>query len=861
LLPGLSYFIAPTHKLARLCCWLFILLPLYGAAQRADSIKLRKDSIPHTSVTGRVTDAVTGMPVPFANIRVSSSIRGGSADKLGQFTLSIPIGLNRITFSHVGYQSFAYVIKAGQVNELQVRLVPNQTMLKEVSVKSQSKKYRNKGNPAVELIQEVIDHKARNRMESADYLQYDQYERTGLSFFNFSPRVTKSQLSFMLDTTQIINGKKQTMLPVFFSEKLMENYYRKSPAKSIQVIKAQKQINVIKFIDTAGLGVYLNRLYGNSIDIYTNNIQILNTQFLSPIADHARDFYKFFIADTIQSGNQKLVEVNFTPRNKGDLLFEGKLRVTLDGNYAVVWCEMNVNKRINVNFLNSFQIDLDFKQSPGGRYYLVKSDVKADFGLYRNGGTGLFGERALFFSNYKLNAPMPGAFYDGKDLRTLVDVNQADTGYWALHRPDTLSPQKARVYANINRLEAMPSFKRASWVAATIAQNYADAGPLQVGPIDAIYSFNDLEGSRVRVGGRTTPEFNKSVYFEGYAAYGTKDTKIKYQLASYFSLNQLPYYRFPNDYFKLSYLYDVNVPGQSFGSSQSALASFHSGKTTYFLYNRVLSLSYVKDFDSHFSYNLTLKTWDQQAAGNLVYQLNDANNSIIHDLNTREASLGLRYAPHEQIMQGSTKRSTIDNKYPIFGLTIAYGSTKIFNTSYDYTNIGANIRKRFYLSQLGHTDVTLLGGIVAGKVPFPLLNISPANQSIAYGYNSYNAMNYLEFVTDHWAGLNINQSFNGFFLNKIPLIERLKWREYLSFKILYGGLRNENNPANSANLFQFPASSNGIYSLSSTPYTEGGVGVGNIFKLFRVDFIKRFTYLDHPGASRYVVKLTFNVDY
>ncbi|HWZ17110.1 MAG TPA: DUF5686 family protein [Mucilaginibacter sp.] len=871
MLPDLSYFTARFNKLTRLCGWLFILIfPLCGLAQRADSVKIKRDSLKSipakpvkttTEISGEITDAISRKPIPFASVKVAGSSYGTGANIRGRFTIEVPAGFTRLVFSTLGYQPVTKIIKPGQAAELLVRLIPSQTLLKEVSVTSKNKKYRNKGNPAVELIQQVIDHKERNRMESADYLQYDQYERTGLSFFNFSPRVAKSELSFMLDTTQIINGKRQTMLPVFFSEKLMENYYRKSPAKSIQVLKAQKQINVIKFIDTAGLGVYLNRLYGDNIDIYTNNIQVLNTQFLSPIADHAKDFYKFFIEDTIQSGNQKLVEVNFTPRNKGDLLFEGKLRVTLDGNYAVVWCEMNVNKRINVNFLNSFQVDLDFKQSPGGRYYLVKSDVKADFGLYRNGGTGLFGERALFFSNYKLNAPMPVAFYDGKDMRTLPDNNQADTGYWALHRPDTLSLQKARVYANINRLEAMPSFKRVSWVAAAIAQNYADAGPLQVGPIDATYSFNTLEGSRLQAGGRTTPEFNKSFYLEGYAAYGTTDTKIKYMLATYFSLNQLPYYRFPNNYFKLSYLYDVNVPGQSFGSSQSALASFHSGKTTYFLYNKILAVSYVKDFDNHFSYNLTLKNWDQQAAGALVYQLNDANNSIVHDLTTRQASIGLRYAPHEQIMQGSTKRSTIDNKYPIFSLTVAYGSTKIFNTSYDYTNIAANIRKRFYLSQLGHTNVTLLGGVVAGKVPFPLLNISPANQSIAFGFNSYNAMNYLEFVTDHWAGLNINQSFNGFFLNKIPLIERLKWREYLSFKILYGGLRNENNPANSPNLFQFPASSNGIYSLNSTPYTEGGVGIGNIFKLFRVDFIKRFTYLDHPGASLYVVKLTFNVDY
>ncbi|MDP9046728.1 MAG: DUF5686 family protein, partial [Bacteroidota bacterium] len=312
--------------------------------------------------------------------------------------------------------------------------------------------------------------------------------------------------------------------------------------------------------------------------------------------------------------------------------------------------------------------------------------------------------------------------------------------------------------------------------------------------------------------------------------------------------------------FKVSYLYDMNIPGQAFGGSQSsALASFHSGTSTYFLYNRVFAVSYVKDLENHFSYHFTLKNWDQQAAGTLVYQLNDNNNSIVHDLNTREASVGLRYAPHEQILQGSTaSRKTISGKYPILGLTVAYGSTKIFNTAYTYTNIAANFRKRFYLSQLGYSDVTLLGGVVAGKVPFPLLNISPANQSIALSYNSYNAMDYLEFVSDHYAGININQSFNGFFLNKIPLIERLKWREYVSFKILYGGLRDENNPLFSKNLFQFPITSNGTYALGSTPYTEAGAGIGNIFKFFRVDVIRRFNYLDHPNVTPYVVKFTFD---
>ncbi len=313
----------------------------------------------------------------------------------------------------------------------------------------------------------------------------------------------------------------------------------------------------------------------------------------------------------------------------------------------------------------------------------------------------------------------------------------------------------------------------------------------------------------------------------------------------------------------MNYLYDVNIPGQSFAinNSQSTLSSFHSGQETYFLYNKIFAVSYVKDFENHFSYNITLENWNQQAAGTLVYQLNNASNSIIPNLTTREVDLGLRYAPNEQILQGAVNRRTIVSKYPVFSLTVKYGSTGIFNGGYTYTNIGASIYKRLYMSQLGYSDITLLGGLVAGKVPFPFLSISPANQSIAYTSNAYNAMDYLEFVSDHYAGINFTQSFNGFFLNKIPLIDRLKLREYLSFKVLYGGLRKENNPLYSPNLFQFPVTSTGTYALGSTPYTEAGVGIGNIFKVLRVDFVKRLTYLDHPGISPYVIKVSFNPDF
>ncbi|NNU34359.1 hypothetical protein HK413_09780 [Mucilaginibacter sp. S1162] len=369
------------------------------------------------------------------------------------------------------------------------------------------------------------------------------------------------------------------------------------------------------------------------------------------------------------------------------------------------------------------------------------------------------------------------------------------------------------------------------------------------------FSFNSREGPRLELGARSTPRLDSTFYFEGYGAYGTGDHRVKGNATGYISLNKIAPYRFPNNYIKLSYLYDVDVPGHTFSVTNrpTAFSSFQTGKTNYWLYSKTFELQYVRDFENHFSYNVGYKNWQQTPTAALVYQHNDDGN-LVNSLTTSEVNLHMRYAPHEELIRGSRTRHSIHNPYPVYDVLI----NRSLGGSYTYTDIGINIYKRFYLSQAGFTDVTLLGGYVQGKVPFPLLNISPANQSLAYKRDAYNEMNYPEFVSDHYAGLNFTHTFNGFILNKIPLIKHLKWREFLSAKILYGGLRTENDPAQSEGLYRFPPA---VYALGNTPYVEAGIGIGNILKCLRVDFIRRLTYLDHPGASTYGIKFSFQPEF
>ncbi len=853
-------------------CICLVLITLKAAAQQTGVGQTAPDSISNgTTIKGQVTDAITGKPLAYVTVSLNGNTHAVRLDSLGKFSINKPGAFAKITFSHMGYQPVTKAIKPGQVNELLINMHGTQTQLKGVVITSAKKqRYRNKNNPAVSLIQQVINHKDENRMESAAYLQYIQYERTGLSFFNLPQKFINGKFfgkyKFMLDTTTDAAGKKQALLPVLLSEKLSDVYYRKQPEKNIQVLRGEKGVNIIKFIDTAGLNVYLNQLYGNNLDIYENNIFIIANMFLSPISNHSYNYYKFFITDTISTPAGKQIEVAFTPRTRGDVLFEGKLTVTLDGRYAVTACEMGVNSQVNVSFLRSLKIRLDFAQQPNSRYYLTRSDVKADFGLSKTKGWGVIGQRTVSYSDYKADTPQPEEFYSGKSLQVAPQTGNADTTYLATHRTDTLSKQQTQFYSNIHRLEQMPSYKRTMWWLSTLTGGYADTGPVQIGPIGQFFSFNSQEGLRFEGGGRTTPKFDSTLYFQGYGAIGTKDKKAKMDAIAYLSLNKTPPYRFPNDYLSMSYLYDVDVPGHTFSitNKQAAFSSFQTGKTNYWLYSGIFQLQYVKDFENHFSYNLSFKNWKQSPAAQLVYRMNDDAGTLVPNVTTSELDLHLRYAPHEQILQGTQERHSIHNKYPIFDLQLNRGLKGFMNGSYSYTDIGVNMYKRFYFSQLGFADVTILGGYVQGKLPFPLLNISPANQSFAYDRDAYNQMNYLEFVSDHYVGINFTHTFNGFLLNKIPLIKHLKWREFLSAKILYGGLRAENNPALSQGLYSLPPATNGAYgtyALGNTPYVEAGAGIGNIFKFLRVDVIRRFNYLDHPGASAYGIKFSFQPEF
>jgi hypothetical protein len=824
-----------------------------------------------TILSGTVTDAGTKKPLPFVVVSFTGTTNGTTTDNQGKYRLTTNQSYSQVKVSFLGYKDANLTITPGKEQVLNIKLFPEAKQLHEVVINSGKKpKYRNKENPAVELIRKVIENKEKNRPESYAFVEYREYDKVQFSISNLSDKLAEKKFfrkyKFVLENRDSTTVPGKSLLPFYLDEKLTQYYYRKNPEKYKTITLGEKNVNFGGSIDSEGIGQYFKHLYGK-VDIYDNNIFLLTANFLSPIANSAPTFYKFFITDTITVDNKKLVELSFTPRNTTDVLFQGQIYITLDGNYAVQRAHLFINKNININFVRSMKVDLEFDQNPDGRYHLSKSSTLADFGITKNKKGGLFGIRTITYKNYAVNKPHPDSTYSNQEYAVSDEVKHRSEQFWEQNRLDTLSHAEIKTYTNIDSLSKMPSFRRTLDIATLLFAGYKGFNTFEVGPSNAFYSFNPVEGFRLRLGGRTTPELSKRYYFETYGAYGFKDERWKYFFSATYSLNDKSIYKFPQNYIRASFQRDTKIPGQilQFVQEDNFLLSFKRGVNDKYLYNDFYRLDYVHEYENHLSYSLGFKKWTQEPAGSL-YFINTVNGlpNNIHALTTTEVNVGFRYAPHEQFYQGKIYRVPIPGKYPTLSVDFTAGLKNVFGGEYNYQNIHTRIDKRVYLSQLGYADVTLEGANLFGRVPYPLLNIFRANQTYAYDIYSYNLMNFLEFVSDHYASANIDQHFNGFFFNKVPLLKKLKWREVASLKTIFGGVRSGNDPTLHSSLYQYPVTATGqaiTYPLGKTPYIEGSVGIENIFKFVRIDFVRRFNYLDHPEVSRWGIRTRVKFDF
>lgn len=818
------------------------------------------------SVTGSVVDSVSRAPVMGVTLSLAGGHKAVIADSKGRFHLTADSAGQKLVVSAIGYQSIT--VEADGSRPMVIGLERNFTDLKAIVIKGHRGKYRNKNNPAVELIRKVIANKPENGPAADDFTAYQQYEKVRLlldkvpSILVDNILIKKYRFIFENKDSTIVPGK--TLVPVYIQEVYSNNYFRKHPKDTKKVVIGQKSVDFGEYIDMRGISMAVNRLY-EDINIYDNSVNAFTMQFLSPISDLGPTFYMYFIRDTVVDNGEKLVRLFFVPRNPEDLLFRGVLSITMDGRYAVRRAELGVSKHINLNYVRDFSVTQEFGKGPGGRYHLANSDMIATFSPFPH-SPGVVGERIVNVREMN-HDPLPDSVFRGLPVDTIRVANQQSDSFWINGRSVTLSETEAKTYTNTGRLIEMRSYRRMMDYVTAFTAGYKSAGKVDIGAIGSFYTFNTIEGQRLKFGARTNTRLSSRWFGDAYGAYGTKDKRWKYFGALSYALNNKSIYTYPQHYVQASYRYDVRSLGQEnvFAVQNNFFTSFSRGDNSKWIYSRTARLSYIHEFNSHFSFTVGGKNWVQQPAGSLLYIYKDYADraDTVHQLTTSEISASIRWAPHEQFFQNKAGRVNIINHYPIVTLQYSRGIKGLFGGEYSYDAFHLNVYKRCYIAPLGYSDVTFDAGYIAGGLPFPLLTVHPANTSYFYSPNAFNLMNVGEFVSDHYAGVNFDHFFNGFFFNKIPGLRWLRLREVIAGKILYGGLRDENNPAVNPNQMKFPLTKGALatYSLGGKPYVEASVGVYNIFTIFRIDLVKRFTYLDHPNISSVGLRVSSNFQF
>jgi len=811
-------------------------------------------------LSGVVIDKSTKDPIPYATISIVGEVNTGTrCDSAGHFGIRFSGQVKSIRISAIGFRSEVRSV-SGQGNVLIIELEPDNKM-DEVTVKARRVRYRNKDNAAVELIQRVINAREKNNAQLNPMYTHSVYDKLSMSLALKNDAVEKSSLlkkfSFLKNRmdTELMPGR--TLVPVFFKEvSLKENYSNGKPVASTVVAMQESRIDQ-KF-DEDGFDEFMDKVYGKP-DLYDHDIQLGNRQILSPIAPEATAFYKYFIIDTIKTTKPWKVKVLVSPRNKEDALATGLIFIDLDGKDAVQRAELKINEKSNINWVDHVKFDILYQQHTDGRYFLSKSTMSLNLGVFKE-GMNVFGVRTLIMTDfsYKHSNFPTGTAKDNKRTLPQMNVHSFDT-----LRPEKLSALEQTSFNNVDSLKSNAAFNRSMNIASVLFSGFVNCGKVELGPLNSLYSFNSLEGSRFRIGGRTTDAFSRKIVFDGYAAYGTNDKRLKYKFGTTFSLTDNSIYTFPVRSLNIQYGFDTEIPGQQLNnvSDDNVLLSIRRGVNNKMWYKDKFSAKYLHEFENHLSFKIGVNRQTLTPMGSLSF---DSPVQSYRSLTTSEVTGEIRWAPHETFFQGKRYRRIINNGYPILLLKADIGFKGVMGSSYSYQRFTFSASKRFFLSQLGYSDAQLEGGVIFGKVPYPLLNIHRANQSYIYQFSSYNLMNFMEFMSNRYVGVNVQHQFNGFFLNKIPLLKKLQLREVVSFKVLKGFLDSSSDPSIHQELFRLPADNvSGQFSgrLGSVPYMEASIGLGNIFKVLRVDYVRRLNYLNNPNVSPWGIRAKLSFDF
>jgi hypothetical protein len=781
------------------------------------------------TITGKVVDAATGEGVGFAAVYIRGTTTGTSADFDGSYKLVLAKHYDSLYCTYLGYIAKSKAIGFEPVQVINFALESNNISISEVEV-------RPRENPAITLIKAANRNLRKYNPDNIDAFHYESFSKLELSVDHIDENLQKrpwfKNIKPLFDSINGIRSEEgKPLLPVFISETVSDYYFQSPPKKHHEEIKASK-VTGVGLVDGSTtvqvLGATLQQY-----NFYDSWIMVMQKYFISPIGDGCLSYYKYYLRDTVTIDNKTCYKIEVMPRRKQDLAFSGNVWIS-DTSFALMRINVSITKDANLNFIDQIKISQEMREVSEGIFLPVNTRVLIDVGEVIKNTPSFLAKFVISNKDFHVHEMQKNSLFDHN-----VDVVQnalklaTDSNYWQEHRHEALDKNDLRAYEMVDSLKNIKTIKRMSTLSAFLGTGYYPVGKIDLGPYYYLVNYNDTQHLRVSVGARTNYKFSHIMTYKGYLAYGFHNKEINYSILADFVLSRKKWTNAG-----VQRRVDLDQAGISDGSTDYNSAVFAIASVLTTLKNINLSkenkVYFLSQFDKDWILKLNGSQKYFQAYFPFAYFREDGSRDSTFTNTT--ASIELRFAHNERVLVDDNTRYLLGTeKSPIFTLGFTQAFKNVLKGYFDYKKVYFNIHQQFSTGMLGYSYYYVKGAKYFGTVPFPLLDVHPGNQTFYFSTTSFSLMQYYEFVSDEFVSLFYEQHLEGLITNRIPGISKLKWRNVVTFKSVYGLMSQQNKNI-------IPPEKLTFNTLEKMPYCEISYGIENIFKYFRIDFVHRLTY-------------------
>lgn len=814
--------------------------------------------VAQTKVSGEIKDAF-GEPVAFANVIFKDSFEGTITNEEGRFYIESNDAFTTVVVSFLGYKTLEVQLTQKTTYKLVVVLEEEASSLDEVVI--YSGKQSKKNNPAIDILRKIWENRRENGVKKFKQYTYDKYEKLEFDLNTIDSALIKSKvfkgMEFIFEQTDTSNITGNTYLPIFINEAFSKVYGDNLLKEEKEILEGNKNSG---FDNNNILIEYLKDLY-SEYDVYDNYLKFFDKAFTSPLSRTGIDVYNYVLLDSAFLDNKWCYNIVYYPRRKNELTFKGDFWVN-DSTWAIKEINLQASKSANLNWVREVYIEQEFDVLNDSIFLITRDYFMSDFSFRKKEeAKGIYGKRTTLYNNYVFDIPKDKKFYSEQVDPYQFEIYNRPDDFWEERRLEKLSKDEKGVYKMLDTLKTVRRFKTLYNLGSVLASGYYELNNFDVGPVFSVFGYNEAEGMRIRMGGRTYFSQNDRWRLEGFGAYGFKDDKFKYGISGKYLLDRrsrLTVFggnRRDIEQTGASLTTSNDVLGRNLASSSLISVGANDRLTRINLSTVGFSVEPSKNFKVRLtgSYRTLKSATETFKIDYKVFENGVDTGAVRDEISQPEIELSLIFTPRLRSSGYGVERIVINSgEYPNFFLGYTKGLKGIFGGDFDYQRLQGLYTQPWNIGGIGRLYTTVEVGKTFGEVPLSLLSPIPGNQTYFSIYNSFSQLDYYEFVSDTYASLHLHHNFGGRLFSRIPGLRKLNLREIIAFRAVYGKISQENIDLNASNI---------VYQSPEDIYWEWSVGVGNIFKIFRLDVNFRGNYLDNPGARGFGVTGAFGFDF